>query len=163
MTVEEAPVFEPGTRIGWDWWFVEIARAVSLRADCSRRQVGAVIAKEHRIASTGYNGGPSGGPSCLRGECPRGLASREDVPGYLEPEPSSYDIGPGSCIAIHAEQNAVMYASREQREGATLYITCAPCPGCARMAAGSGITSIVYPEGEELIFLDLDAGEWVHR
>lgn len=130
------PLPSVGYRPDWDWYFLNIALAVAYRADCSRRQVGAVLVKDNRIKSTGYNGAPSGGPSCLKGECPRGQSDVE--PG------SSYDTGAGACIAVHAEANALLYASREDCEGATLYVTAEPCDGCARLIVGSGIARVVY-------------------
>lgn len=99
---------------------------------------------DHTIVSTGYNGGPPKGPSCLAGECPRGLASDEEAPGYHQPNPSSYDIGAGSCIAIHAEQNALLRASWDEMVGATLYVTCEPCPGCKRMITATPLLAVVW-------------------
>lgn len=131
---------ESTLRPTWDAYFLGIASAVAARADCSRRKVGAVIVRNHRIVSTGYNGSPPGGKSCLKGECPRGLSSVEPL--------SSYDTGPGSCIALHAEANALLYASRDDREGSTLYITCEPCDGCLRLIRGSGLKAYVYTYGE---------------
>ena len=129
------------TRPDWDTYFLGIAAAVAQRADCSRRQVGAVIVKEHRIVATGYNGAPAGGPSCLAGECPRGRMSKTDVaPG------SSYDTGAGACVALHAEQNALLWSARPDRIGATIYITDPPCDGCARLIAGSGLAHVAYPD-----------------
>ena len=127
-------------RPDWDSYFLAIAETVSLRADCSRRQVGAVIVRDHRIRATGYNGAPSGGRSCLAGECPRGASGV--APG------SSYDTGAGACIALHAEQNAIMYASRDDCEGATIYCNHEPCDGCLKMIAGSGIVRAVWPGAE---------------
>lgn len=69
-------------RPSWDEYFLGIAKAVAVRADCTRRQVGAVIVRDNRIVATGYNGGPSGGPSCLSGQCPRGQLDRDQMPGY---------------------------------------------------------------------------------
>lgn len=133
----------PAARPSWDEYGLAFAATAALRADCTRRKVGAALVKENRIRSTGYNGAPSKGPSCLAGECPRGRMSTSDVaPG------SSYDTGAGSCVALHAEQNAILYASREEREGATLYVTHAPCDGCSRLIAGSGILRVVWPDGE---------------
>lgn len=128
------------SRPDWDSYFLAIARTVATRADCTRRQVGAVIVKDNRIMATGYNGSPPGGLSCLQGQCPRGRISKEDLaPG------SSYDTGAGTCVALHAEQNAIMYASLDQRLGATLYITDEPCDGCMRMINGSGIARVIFP------------------
>lgn len=131
------------TRPEWDEYFLKGAEWASLRADCTRRQVGAIIVKDHRVMGTGYNGGAPGGPSCLKGECPRGCLSKEEVaPG------SSYDTGAGSCVALHAEQNAVMYVGMDERKGGTIYITDEPCDGCLRELGGSGLIRIVWPDGQ---------------
>lgn len=127
-------------RPDWDTYYLQIARAVSARADCTRRKVGAIIVSGDRIVSTGYNGAPSGKPGCLTsGACPRGLLDVQQVaPG------SSYDTGAGSCIALHAEQNAILRAGLDSR-GSTLYITDEPCGGCARLIEGAGIARVVFP------------------
>lgn len=130
-------------RPDWDTYYMGIAAAVLKRADCTRRKVGAIIIKGDRIVSTGYNGAPSGQPGCLtNGACPRGQLSTLDVaPG------SSYDTGAGACIALHAEQNAILRAGLDCR-GATLYVTEEPCDGCSRLIAGSGISRVVTPTKE---------------
>lgn len=128
------------TRPDWDAYFLEISRAVAARGDCRRRQVGAVIVGvDNRIISTGYNGSVSGGPSCLAGECPRGLKSKDEVP----PD-SDYRSGAGRCWALHAEQNCVLYANTSV-VGATLYCTDTPCPMCARLISNIGIVKVVTP------------------
>lgn len=125
-------------RLTWDEWGLELALTVALRADCTRRQVGAVLmAEDHSIVTTGYNGAPAGHPGCLEGACPRGLSSVE--PG------SSYDTGPGACIAVHAEQNALLRASWSLMVGSTLYVTDHPCDGCFRTIKGTPIQRIVVP------------------
>lgn len=130
------------TRPDWDTYFLGIAEAVAQRADCRRRRVGAVLVANRRIVATGYNGAHPGGPSCLAGECPRGLLSTTDMaPG------SSYDTGAGACVALHAEQNCLLYADRSRSEGATIYITHEPCDGCRRMILGSGVARAVWPGG----------------
>lgn len=131
------------SRPDWDEWGLEIARAVATRADCRRRQVGAVLMRpDHTIVSTGYNGSPSGGPSCLDGECPRGLLSYEEAPAE-----SSYDKT--GCVALHAEQNALLRATWDEMDRATLYITDKPCDGCSRMIAGTPIGRVVWPTFRE--------------
>ncbi len=125
-------------RPDWETYFLAIADAVSLRADCRRRSVGAVIVgPDRRIVSTGYNGGPPGGASCLAGECPRGMLTYEQVK-----EMSSYDTGPGRCIALHAEQNAIIHADWARLKGATLYSSQPPCDGCTKMIDGVGMTAV---------------------
>lgn len=117
----------------WDEYFLLIARTVALRADCLRARHGAVIVKDNRIVATGYNGSPSGGPSCLAGECPRAHSNVESLSDYA------------NCFALHAEQNAVAYAARSETEQATIYITGEPCDMCAKLIEAAGISRIVYP------------------
>lgn len=160
-------------RPGWDQYFLGIAQAVSARADCTRRKVGAVIVKDRRIVSTGYNGAASGEGSCLAGDCPRGRHYPVDAvfyvtvnaqgmtmpikggnecacgsnewpcPEAVEPG-SSYDTGAGSCIAIHSELNALLFSDRDKCEGATIYVTAEPCDGCMRAIKGAGIARAVW-------------------
>lgn len=115
-------------RPDWDEYFMKIAEMVALRGDCTRAQVGAVIVKDHRIVSTGYNGAPAGQPGCLTDSaCPRGRGETE-ISG-------DYDL----CVAIHAEANAIVYAGREKCLGAVMYITRMPCAGCTKLIAAAGI------------------------
>lgn len=127
------------SRPHWDEYFLAGAAWVATRADCRRRQHGAVIVKDNRIVSTGYNGAASGKGSCLKGECPRGLLSYEELQTM-----SSYDVGPGRCLAIHAEQNALLYSDRSKIEGGTIYVTGEPCHTCRRLIGGSGLARIVW-------------------
>lgn len=121
-------------RPDWNEYFLGIAKAVALRSDCERSQVGAVVVKERRIRGTGYNGAPAGKPGCST--CPRRTST----------------VAPGSdysnCIAIHAEANALLYCDREDLIGADLYITRAPCYGCQKLIAATGIVRVITPEGE---------------
>lgn len=128
------------TRPEWDEYFVAGAEWVSTRADCRRRRHGALIVDEfHRIVGTGYNGAPAGQEGCLAGACPRGLLSYEEVATM-----TSYDDGPGRCISVHAEQNAIMYAGIDKCRGATIYITGEPCKTCRRLIAGAGIKRMAW-------------------
>ncbi|MGH2729511.1 MAG: deoxycytidylate deaminase [Actinomycetota bacterium] len=115
----------------WDRYFLNIARETATRSNCVRRQHGAVIVKDRRIKSTGYNGPPSGHPHCDDGACPR--ARSESPTGW----------GYESCIAIHAEANAILFSSPQERERATIYITGVPCFTCAKLIANSGISEVV--------------------
>jgi dCMP deaminase len=128
------PVTRPG-RQSWDDYFLDLARATSTRATCSRRKHGAVVVRDRRIVSTGYNGAPSGYPHCEDGACPRADSDA--------PQGQDYE----SCIAIHAEANALLFSSPEERQGATLYCTGAPCFGCAKLVANSGIAEVVASGG----------------
>jgi dCMP deaminase len=140
------------SRPDWDEYFLGVARAVAARADCSRRQVGAVLVdSDRRLRGSGYNGARPGGPSCLAGECPRGASGV--APG------SSYDTGAGSCVAIHAELNLVLYTSPEERKGGAVYVTDEPCDGCLKILLGAGLHRIVWPEGQYV----QDYSRWSRR
>lgn len=129
------------SRPTWDEWGLELARTVALRADCTRRQVGAVLmTPDHSVVATGYNGAAPDEPGCLTaGACPRGQS--DVAPG------SSYDTGAGTCIAIHAEQNALLRATWEDMFGSTLYITDDPCDGCWRTITATPIAWVITPHG----------------
>ena len=129
---------------GWDDYFLGIAKAVAARAKCVRRSVGAVIVYDRRIIATGYNGAAPGRPDCLEGACPRGKLTYDQMP-----ELGNYDRPgqPGFCIAIHAEVNALLFATRDTK-GSTIYITDPPCPGCRKALAAAGIVRAVWPDGE---------------
>lgn len=123
-------------RPSWDEWGLALARAVSTRADCRRRQVGAVILDAaHRVVGTGYNGAPPGATGCLAGGCPRGLLTTEQCETG-----SNYD----NCVSCHAEVNALLYADRSRYEGGTLYVTDEPCFACSKVIANSGIERVVH-------------------
>ena len=145
QTTPSAPadsVTSRGERPTWDEWALGIADAVATRADCTRRKVGAVVmAPDHRILATGYNGAPAGKPGCLTdGACARGRLTYEQLAAD-----SPYVDTPAPCNALHAEENAILHTPAAQRAGATIYITCAPCPNCLRFLAGSGLARAVWP------------------
>ena len=122
-------------RVSWDEYFLELARTTASRATCSRRKHGAVIVKGRRIVATGYNGGPSGYPHCDEGACPRAMSDAAQGSDYER------------CIAIHAEANALLFSSPEERDGASLFCTGAPCFGCAKLIANSGVAEVVAAGG----------------
>ncbi len=124
----------------WDKRFMELAELVSSWSSCyqENRQVGAVIVKNKRVLTTGYNGASSGIKSCKeRGSCIR----RElNIPSGTRHE---------VCYATHAEQNAIIQAAKLGVciDGATLYCTHQPCVICAKMIINAGIKRIVYKYG----------------
>ena len=124
----------------WDIRFMEMARLVSSWASGyqENRKIGAVIVKNKRIVTTGYNGAPAGIKTCVeRGEC---LRQKLGIPSGTRAE---------LCYAVHAEQNAIIQAARlgSSIDGATLYCTHQPCVLCAKMIVNAGITRVVYQEG----------------
>lgn len=126
---------KPG-RPGWDEYFMEIAKVVALRSNCRRRHVAAVIVKDRRIISTGYNGTPRGIKNCDEGGCPR---CNSDIPS---------GAGLEECICSHGEENAIVQAAYHGIcvKGATLYTTFSPCLLCAKMIINAGIAEVVYNE-----------------
>lgn len=124
----------------WDEYFMEITQLVAKRSTCLRRQVGAVLVKDRRILTTGYNGSPSGLAHCSETGC---LREKLKVPSGERNE---------LCRGIHAEQNALVQAALHgvNIQGATLYVTHQPCVVCAKMLINAGIVEIVssgdYPD-----------------
>lgn len=124
----------------WDERFLKMAEEVATWSSCfqENRQVGAVIAKNKRILTTGYNGASAGIMSCKeRGEC---LRRKLNIPSGTRHE---------VCYATHAEQNAIIQAAKMgiSIDGATLYCTHQPCVICSKMIINSGILRIVYRNG----------------
>ncbi|MCI1930102.1 MAG: dCMP deaminase family protein [Clostridia bacterium] len=122
-------------RASWDEYFMQIAEIVKTRSTCLRRQVGAVIVRENRIITTGYNGAPTGTRHCTEtGEC---LRTKLNIPSGERHE---------LCRALHAEQNAIIQAAKigVSTEDATMYVTLQPCVICAKMAINAGIKRIVF-------------------
>ncbi len=124
-------------RPDWDSYFMEIARIISKRSTCKRRNVGALIVRDKRILSTGYNGAPMGLAHCTDGECLR----------------EKLKVAPGErhelCRGLHAEQNAIVQAAYHGASinGAQLYTTHLPCSICIKMVINAGISKVFYIDG----------------
>ena len=118
-------------RPAFDDIFMELAVNLAKRSHCVKRHVGAVLTKETRIISIGYNGPPAGTHNCdvefPETGCPR-------------------DSKGGCSLALHAEQNAILYAVKNQTsvDGATLYVTLSPCLACSRIIYTMGIKKVLY-------------------
>jgi len=121
-------------RPDWNTYFMQIARMVALRSNCMKRKVAAVIVKDKRIISTGYNGTPRGVKNCNEGGCPR-CNSFADSGTNL-----------GDCLCSHAEENAIVQAAYHgiRLEGATLYSTYSPCLICTKMIINAGILEVFF-------------------
>lgn len=115
----------------FDHIYMNLAADLAARSHCVRAHVGAVLTKDTRIISIGYNGPPPGTHNCDE-EWPDTGCARDSR---------------GSCsLALHAEENAILYASKNgsKIEGSTLYTTLSPCIACARLILSSGITKVLY-------------------
>lgn len=126
-------------RPSWDDYFMDITFQVAQRGTCDRARVGAIIVKERRILTTGYNGAPAGLPHC-------------DEVGHL--------MIAGHCVrTLHAEQNAIIQAALHgvSVAGSAIYVTHQPCLTCAKMIINAGIKRVVYagqyPDENSVAFL----------
>ena len=118
-------------RPDFDDIYMELAVNLAKRSHCIKKHVGAVLTKDTRIISIGYNGPPAGTHNCDV-EFPSEGCARDSK---------------GSCsLALHAEQNAILYAVKNNTsvEGSTLYVTLSPCLACARIIYSMGISKVVY-------------------
>ena len=129
-------------RISKREYYLGIAKSVAERSTCLRRHYGAVIVQNDEIIATGYNGAARNDVNC----CDTGICHRQ----HCDHNDGNY----GQCPAVHAEQNAIISASRKEMLGSTLYlygydcetqkaITATPCPICARMIQNAGIEFVV--------------------
>jgi dCMP deaminase len=127
-------------RPSWDEYFMELAQVVKKRSNCLRKPYGAVIVKDKRIITTGYNGTPHGVKDCVDGGCER--CSRREK-GEIERH--EYQE---SCICIHAEQNAIIQAAYLgiSSKGGIMYATISPCSSCAKLIINAGITKYIYSD-----------------
>jgi dCMP deaminase len=125
-------------RPSWDEYFIDLAQIVKKRSNCLRIPYGALIVKDFRIISTGYNGTPHGIKNCIDGGCER-CAKRE------KGEIKTHEFQE-SCICIHAEQNAIVQAAYQgiSTKGAAMYSTISPCSSCAKLIINAGIIRYIY-------------------
>ena len=144
-------------RPSWDDYFMSIAQVVASRSNCVKRKVAAVVTRDRRIISTGYNGTPRGARNCNEGGCPRCNS--------LAPAGTGLD----ECLCSHGEENAITHAAYHgtSLRDTTLYTTFSPCLQCTKMAINSGITEVVYnasyPLGETSLALLREAGVKVRQ
>jgi dCMP deaminase len=142
-------------------YYINIARVVSERGTCLRRNYGAVIvASDDHIVSTGYSGSPRGARNCCEGdECPRNAAGCKPGEGYE------------LCCSVHAEQNAIIKAAPDEMIGATMYVSgapyggdgnvdCEPCCLCRRMILNSGIAFVVFSTSDGSI-TKIAPADWI--
>jgi len=124
-------------RPSWDEYFMEIVQVVKKRSTCLRRQVGALIVKDKRMLTTGYNGAPMGLKHCEEVGC---LREKLNIPSGQRHE---------LCRGLHAEQNAIVQAANSgvSIKGSTIYVTDQPCVLCAKMIINAGIDRVVFAGG----------------
>jgi dCMP deaminase len=144
-------------RPSWDEYFMNIAKVVASRSNCMKRKVAAIIVKDKRVISTGYNGTPRGTRNCNEGGCPRcnNLATSGTA---LE-----------ECLCSHGEENAIVQASYHgvSLKDAIIYSTFAPCLQCSKMIINSGIREVIYnmdyPLNSSAFRLFQEAGVFIRK
>ena len=124
-------------RPSWDEYFISIAKEVAKRSTCMRRHVGAILVKDKRILTTGYNGAPAGLRHCEEVGCMR---ENESIPSGERHE---------LCRGLHAEQNAIIQAAYYgiSIAGSVLYCTNFPCAICSKMLINAGVKTVYYENG----------------
>ena len=120
-------------RLSTDEYFMGFALHAAKRSTCLRRQVGAIVARDGKVVSTGYNGAPKGIPHCVT--C---IRNDKNIESGTRHE---------TCWATHAEQNALLHAGYDRTNGSTLYSTVFPCVICTKMIVNAGIVRVVSIEG----------------
>ncbi len=128
---------DPNSRPSWDTYFMGIADLVASRSTCIRRKVGAILVKDKRILTSGYNGAPTKVTHCIETGC---LRDRLNVPSGEKHE---------LCRGVHAEQNAIIQAANHgiTVKGSILYCTNQPCSICAKMIINAGIEKVCFKDG----------------
>lgn len=138
-----------GIMTSWEETFIEAAELFAKRSSCVKRQVGAVLVKDKRILSTGYNGTPSGFVNCCDVFEGHNKVNFEDgiIRGYLKGKIVTHHEF-AEKYEIHAEQNCLAFAAKNgvSTEGCTLYVTTAPCVHCAKLIVAAGIEKVVFKE-----------------
>ena len=144
-------------RPSWDEYFMKIAQVVASRSNCLKRKVAAIIVKDKRIISTGYNGTPRGTKNCNEGGCPR-CNNFAEAGTKLE-----------QCFCSHGEENSIVQASYHgiSVKDSAIYSTYSPCILCTKMIINAGIKEVVYnadyPLGEDALALLKEAGVKVRK
>lgn len=144
-------------RPSWDEYFMGIASVVASRSNCMKRRVAAIIVKDKRIISTGYNGTPRGVRNCSEGGCARCNNNAESGKNLAD------------CVCSHGEENAIVQAAYHgiKIKGSTLYSTYSPCLLCTKMIINAGIVEVVYnaeyPLADQSTKLLRDAGVVVRK
>lgn len=128
---------EQVARPSWDEYFMNIAGEVARRSNCLSRHVAAIVVRDKRIISTGYNGTPRSTKNCFEGGCARCAARAAGVAAGTQLE---------ECTCSHGEENAIVQAAYHgiSLKDASLYSTYSPCLMCAKMIINAGIRDVVY-------------------
>lgn len=135
-------------RITRDELFSRICYEVSQRSTCLRSQVGALVVRDGRIISMGYNGPVSHMPACISRPTEGTLDSNQRLNVYHAIQGDYYCMGPECTRSVHAEMNAIAFAAKAgvSVDGCTMYCSMSPCINCAKIIVNSGIKEVKYVE-----------------
>jgi dCMP deaminase len=142
-------------------YYLEIAKAVSLRSTCLISHYGSVIVNQDRIISTGYNGSARGADNC----CDLGICAREES---LD-RPLRYD----SCKSVHSEASAIIFANYSDLIGSVIYISrglktershevVAPCKNCWRLIINAQVSKVVCLQPDDTI-IEFNPNDWINK
>ncbi len=120
-------------RPSWDDYFINISQLTSERSNCIKRKVGCIIVKNKRILSLGYNGTPVNTLNCYEGGCNR--CCNKEITSAM-----NLDL----CMCLHAEENAILFVSKDDLLNSTMYVTLIPCISCVKKILQCGISRVVY-------------------
>ncbi|PLW06805.1 hypothetical protein PCANC_12112 [Puccinia coronata f. sp. avenae] len=141
------PNMRKSIRPSWDTYFIELANLASLRSNCMKRRVGAVLVTvDKRVVSTGYNGTPRGMTNCNEGGCSRCNGKTYSAQKLTEAAVSSCGENLEECLCLHAEENALLEAGRDRISSASLYCNTCPCLRCSIKIVQCGIKEVIYSQ-----------------
>jgi len=136
-------------RISKTEYYLNIAKTVATRSTCLKHKYGAVIVNNDVIVSTGYNGSPRGELNC----CDTGICHQGNSQIPVNANAAAHGNQYGSCVAVHAEQNAIIAVSHKELNGAALYLAClsnkpniGPCNICDRIIKNANIAQVITKE-----------------
>lgn len=133
-------------RPSWDEYFIKIAQLTSERSNCIKRRVGCLVVKDNRILSLGYNGTPVGTENCFSGGCNRCMDqyNHSNNNDSNSNKNNQSGIGLDLCMCLHAEENALLFVSKNELENSTIYVTLIPCISCVKKIIQCKIKRVMY-------------------
>jgi dCMP deaminase len=135
-------------RPSWDEYFIKIAQLTSERSNCIKRRVGCLVVKDNRILSLGYNGTPVGTENCFSGGCNRCMEQYVNSNNNNSKKGTNNNnqsgIGLDLCMCLHAEENALLFVSKNELENSTIYVTLIPCISCVKKIIQCNIKRVIY-------------------
>ncbi|MBW0462483.1 hypothetical protein O181_002198 [Austropuccinia psidii MF-1] len=141
------PNIRASIRPTWDSYFISLSDLASLRSNCMKRRVGAVlVTSDNRVLSTGYNGTPRGMKNCNEGGCRRCNGGNYSSTQLSTSSVPACGMNLEECLCLHAEENALLEAGRDRITNSTLYCNTCPCLRCSVKIVQCGVKEVVYSQ-----------------